>query len=56
MSKGTRYVLFLNNWKWLKQTFMIAIDYMNYIHPVYHLKRLVIQRESMSYPILQNED
>jgi ribosomal RNA assembly protein len=45
-----------NSWQGLKTARRVVVDCMNNVHPVYHLKRLMIQRELAKDPKLANED
>lgn len=54
--QGNTVSILGNSWQGLKQARRVVIDCMNNIHPVYHLKRLMIQRELAKDPNLANED
>jgi ribosomal RNA assembly protein len=44
------------SWHGLKQARRVVLDCMDNVHPVYHLKRLMIQKELAKDPALANED
>jgi ribosomal RNA assembly protein len=54
--QGNTVCIMSNSWKGLRQARKVVIDCMNNIHPVYHLKRLMIQRELEKDPALAQED
>lgn len=55
--QGNTVSLMSNSWSALKQTRRVVLDCMlNQQHPVYHLKRLMIQRELAKDPALANQD
>jgi ribosomal RNA assembly protein len=54
--QGNTVSIMSNSWQGLKQARRVVEDCMNNIHPIYHLKRLMIQRELAKDPALQSED
>ena len=54
--QGNTVSIMGNTWKGLKQARRVVLDCMKNVHPVYHLKRLMIQKELEKDPALQNED
>ena len=54
--QGNTVSIMSNSWQGLKQARRVVEDCMNNVHPIYHLKRLMIQRELAKDPALQNED
>ena len=54
--QGNTVSIMSNSWHGLKQARRVVEDCMNNVHPIYHLKRLMIQRELAKDPALQNED
>ena len=54
--QGNTVSIMGNSWKGLKQARRVVVDCMKNIHPVYHLKRLMIQKELEQDPALKNED
>lgn len=54
--QGNTVSLMGNSWKGLKQARRVVEDCMNNVHPVYHLKRLMIQKELTKDPALAGED
>jgi ribosomal RNA assembly protein len=45
-----------NSWKGLKQARRVVVDCMKNVHPVYHLKRLMIEKELSKDPALADQD
>lgn len=54
--QGNTVSIMGDSWIGLKQARRVVEDCMNNVHPIYHLKRLMIQRELAKDPVLQNED
>jgi ribosomal RNA assembly protein len=54
--QGNTVSIMGNTWKGLKQARRVVEDCMKNIHPVYHLKRLMIQKELEKDPALASED
>ena len=54
--QGNTVSIMSSSWQGLKQARRVVEDCMNNVHPIYHLKRLMIQRELAKDPALQNED
>ena len=54
--QGNTVSIMGNTWKGLKQARRVVVDCMKNIHPVYHLKRLMIQKELEKDPALKEED
>lgn len=54
--QGNTVSIMGNSWKGLKQARRVVEDCMNNVHPVYHLKRLMIQKELEKDPALAQED
>jgi ribosomal RNA assembly protein len=54
--QGNTVSIMGDSWKGLKQARRVVLDCLKNIHPVYHLKRLMIQKELAKDPALQNED
>ena len=54
--QGNTVSIMGNSWHGLKQARRVVEDCMKNVHPVYHLKRLMIQKELAKDPALQNED
>eukprot|EP00733_Pompholyxophrys_punicea_P000402 Pompholyxophrys_punicea_v1_NODE_110_length_3422_cov_27.309177.p1 type:complete len:232 gc:universal NODE_110_length_3422_cov_27.309177:1165-470(-) len=54
--QGNTVSIMGNTWHGLKLARRVVMDCMNNVHPVYHLKRLMIQRELAKDPALKNED
>mmetsp|Transcript_7414 Transcript_7414/g.15103 ORF Transcript_7414/g.15103 Transcript_7414/m.15103 type:complete len:378 (+) Transcript_7414:56-1189(+) len=54
--QGNTVSIMGNSWTGLKQARRVVEDCMNNIHPVYHLKRLMIQKELEKDDKLKNED
>jgi len=54
--QGNTVSIMGNNFQGLKQARQVVIDCMKNIHPVYHVKRLMIQKELAKDPKLANED
>lgn len=54
--QGNTVSIMGNSWKGLKQARRVVVDCMKNIHPVYHLKRLMIQKELSKDPALAEED
>eukprot|EP01120_Amphizonella_sp_Union-15-10_P005660 TRINITY_DN1703_c0_g1_i1.p1 TRINITY_DN1703_c0_g1~~TRINITY_DN1703_c0_g1_i1.p1 ORF type:complete len:281 (-),score=48.84 TRINITY_DN1703_c0_g1_i1:32-874(-) len=46
----------IGSWQGLKQVEEIVIDCMNNVHPIYHIKTMMIKRELAKNPTLANED
>lgn len=56
MVQGNTVSIMASSWQGLKQARRVVLDCMKNIHPVYHLKRLMIQRELAKDPALAQED
>lgn len=54
--QGNTVSIMSSSWQGLKQARRVVEDCMKNVHPIYHLKRLMIQRELAKDPALQNED
>jgi len=54
--QGNTVSIMSSSWKGLKQARRVVEDCLQNIHPVYHLKRLMIQRELEKDPALATED
>jgi len=54
--QGNTVSIMGDSYKGLKQARQVVIDCMNNIHPVYNIKRLMIQKELAKDPKLANED
>jgi ribosomal RNA assembly protein len=54
--QGNTVSIMGNSWQGLKTARRVVVDCMNNVHPVYHLKRLMIQRELAKDPNLANAD
>ena len=54
--QGNTVSIMGNSWKGLKQARRVVLDCMKNVHPVYHLKRLMIQKELAQDPALRDED
>lgn len=54
--QGNTVSIMGNSWKGLKQARRVVLDCMKNIHPVYHLKRLMIQKELEKDPKLKDQD
>jgi len=54
--QGNTVSIMANSWQGLKQARRVVLDCMNNVHPVYHLKRLMIQKELAKDEALKNED
>lgn len=54
--QGNTVSIMSNSWQGLKQARRVVEDCMNNVHPIYHLKRLMIQRELAKDPALATED
>lgn len=54
--QGNTVSIMSSSWHGLKQARRVVEECMNNVHPIYHLKRLMIQRELAKDPALQNED
>jgi rRNA processing protein Krr1/Pno1 len=54
--QGNTVSIISSSWIGLKQARRVIIDCMKNIHPVYHLKRLMIMKELQNDPSLQHEN
>lgn len=54
--QGNTVSIMGNSWKGLKQARRVVLDCMKNIHPVYHLKRLMIQKELEKDQKLKDQD
>mmetsp|Transcript_2919 Transcript_2919/g.4729 ORF Transcript_2919/g.4729 Transcript_2919/m.4729 type:complete len:380 (-) Transcript_2919:56-1195(-) len=54
--QGNTVSIMGDSYKGLKQARMIVIDCMQNVHPIYHIKRLMIQKELAKDPKLASED
>lgn len=54
--QGNTVSIMGDSYKGLKQARMIVIDCMQNVHPIYHIKRLMIQKELAKDPKLATED
>ena len=54
--QGNTVSIMSSSWHGLKQARRVVEDCMNNVHPIYHLKRLMIQRELAKDPALKSED
>lgn len=54
--QGNTVSIMGNSYKGIKQARQVVIDCMNNIHPVYNIKRLMIQKELANDPKLSKED
>lgn len=54
--QGNTVSIMGNTWSGLKQARRVVLDCMNNVHPIYHLKKLMIQKELAKDPKLANED
>jgi ribosomal RNA assembly protein len=54
--QGNTVSIMGNTWQGLKQARRVVLDCMKNVHPVYHLKTLMIQKELAKDPALKNED
>mmetsp|Transcript_12329 Transcript_12329/g.18935 ORF Transcript_12329/g.18935 Transcript_12329/m.18935 type:complete len:363 (-) Transcript_12329:176-1264(-) len=54
--QGNTVSIMGDSYKGLKQARQVVVDCMNNIHPVYNIKRLMIQKELAKDPKLANED
>lgn len=54
--QGNTVSIMGDSYKGLKQARQVVLDCMNNIHPIYHIKRLMIQKELQKDPKLANED
>ena len=54
--QGNTVSIMGNSWQGLKTARRVVVDCMNNVHPVYHLKRLMIQKELAKDPKLASED
>jgi ribosomal RNA assembly protein len=54
--QGNTVSIMGDSYKGLKQARQVVIDCMNNVHPIYHIKRLMIQKELAKDPKLATED